>query len=175
MYFLFFFPYFRLFLCFLDHCYTKQPGLNKADEPDCGPGMDRAYIRTQSHTEAFIKGNTSEITHWFCMFLRSTFNGESPNKEMPRCGDECKVCPGMIEHINNECHNAYLDSQCLKKHADHLKKYEFDSKVTMGDTPDHIVLAHYHPEGIFFKIFPLLDGEEDTDGSIRGEYNGDSA
>lgn len=143
----------------MDHCFTQLPSHNKMDETDNSTGIDVTFLRPATGNKTYIipDRDASEITLWFCRFLRSTFNSIS-HKGMQSCGDTCTVCPGMIEHIETKCHSAYLDSQCLKMHEHHLGEYGFRTEMDNKVTNNRMVLAHYHPDGVFLKVFPVIEG-----------------
>lgn len=148
-----------LFLCVLDHCYTAQPELKKTVDSDNYKPMNTVVVRTQSAKESFYrKQGVSQLTIWLCMFLRSAFKNNAFPKAAKKCTDDCTVCQAVLDRIKTDCHNAYLDSGCLELHKQHLSKYGFVTKVNTYINKDNIILAHYHPEGILFRIFPLLGG-----------------
>lgn len=146
-----------LFLCVMDHCYTARPHLQKAAESDKNKPMNTVVVRAQAATEAFYPNGVSEITLWLCMFLRSVFKNNT-FVEANNCTNDCITCQSMIDHIKTCCHNVHLDSRCLEIHKEHMLKYGFQTKLTTRFNKLDIILAHYHPEGIFFRIFPLIEG-----------------
>lgn len=153
----------------MDHCFTEDVKLDRTKRRRDGALTQQVLITTEPDQRSFITGEgreaASEITLWFCQFLRSYFRCAELMMKKNLEGEDgasCEICDRMTKHIRNRCHSAYLDGKCLNNiHKDHLDAYGFISQarvnVIQGTEP--AILAHYHPEGVFFKIFPLHDGE----------------
>lgn len=121
-------------------------------------------------TESFIDDFQwcSEITDWFCRFLRSHLNcGLQKKSKMTVESDlthetskGCEMCEHIEKHIDSKCNGAYLDGETFKLHEAHTKpsRSDLDLHIVKGEEKK-IILAHYHPEGVYFNVFPTTDGE----------------
>ena len=164
---------FRVVTCVMDHCFTDEVQLARTRKPKKRSNRelpDQVLVATKDGSKSFIQGEGihwhSEITDWFCRFLRSIFKCEAlkgKGKEDPVTGElkaeSCSACMQIDKQIHSECGGVYLDGDCLQLHKPHLQQYCAKSKIDLAVKGNkQVILAHYNPEGVYFNIFPMTDG-----------------
>lgn len=157
----------------MDHCFPADIRLVRAERKGrlvppnvmlSAEPMNTSYIdKTQWR---------SEITDWFCRFLRSIFNCDLHKKaKLSEKSDSdqeivegCYICIHKVieNHISSTCDGAYLDDASLDWHKSHMQDYPSKSNLKLHITKGKekkIILAHYNPEGVYFNVFPITEGK----------------
>ncbi|XP_067946211.1 uncharacterized protein [Watersipora subatra] len=139
----------------MDYCGTVQKrfSLSAEPNPDGNPPVSLAASSPFLSTTSYSTDTNSEVTKWFCNFLRSELCEKKVKKR-----DECPHCSEIRNYVTRECHDAYLDSHSLKLFTEHLSEAERPEVISWQ--PEKAILAHYSPSGIRYRILPYKWADE---------------
>ncbi|XP_067947300.1 uncharacterized protein [Watersipora subatra] len=148
---------------FAEHCYTD-------DTPK--PVQARQFSKTHASTGPSygtpvykLGGSKPDISRWLTLFFRSLFY-ECCSDGKSGCSvkqGKTDVCTQIRDRVCNIWSGKYLDVLCLHLHADHTPSsspHQYDTDIVVEMQNSHTVLAYYHPEGVYLKVFPYIESNQ---------------
>ncbi|XP_067937097.1 uncharacterized protein [Watersipora subatra] len=146
-----------------EHCYP-------ADTPQAvrDPKFSETYAAAATLYKKPVEklpSSKPDISCWLELFLRSLFSKFCSDGKS-ECGvkqGNTDVCKQIRNHVHDFWSGKYLDVQCLALHAKHTPSnspHQFGTKIVVELRELHTVLAYYHPEGVYLKVFPYIEGEQ---------------